>query len=157
MIVGLIEEPTPERVISAAPVRVRRRYLEHRLARAAAQRPARVMAIFDIPPLADSAQIDGDRQPFAAQRAEFGELAASVFDPAPVMTHEGVHFRRARAARDDELERMRRQQPQGQVARSAALANAERHPCEIGGTEVATRFEKAELLRHSAYRTLVRH
>src|SRR6185503_5179370 len=141
VIVGFVEEPTSQRIVGAAPVLLRRRNLEHRLARTATQWAVRVVPIFDVPPPADREEIDRRRRSFAVQRATLRELAACVLDPAPVLTDEGIDVGSSRAARHDELERMRRQQAQRQIACPPAFANAERRPCELRGTQVAARFE----------------
>jgi hypothetical protein len=75
VIVGLVEQPTAQRVAGAVPIRIRRRDLEHRLARAATQGAVGVVQVLDTPAPTDCAQVDGGRQPFAAQRAALRELS----------------------------------------------------------------------------------
>src|SRR6185503_2016172 len=141
VVLGFVEEPTSQRIVGTAPILFRRRNLEHRFARTATQWAVRVVPIFDIPPPTDREELDGRRRSFAAQRAGLRELTAGVFNPAPVLADEGVDLGSTRAARHDELERMRRQQAQRQITCPPAFANTERRPCELRGTLVAARFE----------------
>jgi hypothetical protein len=52
-----------------------------------------IVPILDAPSLADRTQVDAIRQSSVARRPAIGELAASVFDPLPVLEYECRHFR----------------------------------------------------------------
>src|SRR5436190_5696953 len=147
-------------------LRVASPYLEHVAERAHAGLRMRFPLIAHEPGLIGRTQSYARRQRVLRQRVVGGDLAARALDPPAVRMHERGDIAGARATRHDELERIRRQDPQGEPPGAATLANTQRHRRRIrpgaapavpgtlaipGGRRLQpSRIEETQLFRHAS-------